>query len=78
MKFIFEGQGEIGSPNMPEFVAKNRNLLAADMIFSSDGLQWTEDEPNIVVGLKGLSSMELKVTGAKVDLHSGLHLQKLR
>ena len=73
VKFIFEGQEEIGSPNMPEFVAKNRNLLAADMIFSSDGLQWTEDEPNIVVGLKGLSSMELKVTGAKADLHSGLH-----
>jgi len=73
VKFIFEGQEEIGSPNMPEFVAKNRNLLSADMIFSSDGLQWTADEPNIVVGLKGLSSMELKVTGAKGDLHSGLH-----
>jgi len=73
IKFIFEGQEEIGSPNMPDFVAENRTLLAADMIFSSDGLQWTADEPNIVVGLKGLSSMELKVTGAKSDLHSGLH-----
>jgi len=73
IKFIFEGQEEIGSPNMPDFVAENRALLAADMIFSSDGLQWTADEPNIVVGLKGLSSMELKVTGAKSDLHSGLH-----
>ena len=58
---------------MPEFVAQNRALLAADMIFSSDGLQWTADKPNVVVGLKGLSSMELKVTGAKSDLHSGLH-----
>lgn len=73
VKFIFEGQEEIGSPDMPEFVAQNRTLLAADMIFSSDGLQWTADEPNIVVGLKGLSSMEIKVTGAKADLHSGLH-----
>ena len=73
IKFIFEGQEEIGSPNMPDFVAENRTLLAADMIFSSDGLQWTADEPNIVVGLKGLSSMELKVAGAKSDLHSGLH-----
>ena len=73
IKFIFEGQEEIGSPNMPDFVAENRTLLAADMIFSSDGLQWTADEPNIVVGLKGLSSMELRVTGAKSDLHSGLH-----
>ena len=58
---------------MPEFVAQNRALLAADMIFSSDGLQWTADKPNVLVGLKGLSSLELKVTGAKSDLNSGLH-----
>ncbi|MDA9929658.1 dipeptidase [Alphaproteobacteria bacterium] len=73
VKFIFEGQEEIGSPDMPEFVAKHADLLSADMIFSADGLQWTADEPNIVVGLKGLSSMEITVEGARSDLHSGLH-----
>ncbi len=73
VKFFFEGQEEIGSPQLPAFFAANRDLLACDMIFSSDGLQWTADEPNIVVGLKGLVGLEICVTGPKGDLHSGLH-----
>ncbi len=73
VKFFFEGQEEIGSPELPNFVAANRELLTCDMIFSSDGLQWTADEPNIVVGLKGLVGLEVKVTGPKSDQHSGLH-----
>jgi acetylornithine deacetylase/succinyl-diaminopimelate desuccinylase-like protein len=73
VKFLFEGQEEIGSPQLPEFVAENRKMLACDMIFSSDGLQWTADEPNLVVGLKGLVGLEITVTGPKGDQHSGLH-----
>ena len=73
IKFLFEGQEEIGSPELPKFIAENRNKLSCDMIFSADGLQWTEDEPNIVLGLKGLLGVEIKVSGPKVDQHSGLH-----
>jgi acetylornithine deacetylase/succinyl-diaminopimelate desuccinylase-like protein len=73
VKFLFEGQEEIGSPELPEFIAKYRKKFSCDMIFSADGLQWTEDEPNIVLGLKGLLGVEIKLTGPKVDQHSGLH-----
>lgn len=73
IKFLFEGQEEIGSPELPAFIAENRHKLACDMIFSSDGLQWTEDEPNIVLALKGLVGVEIKITGPKGDQHSGLH-----
>jgi len=73
IKFLFEGQEEIGSPELPAFIAKNRHKLSCDMIFSSDGLQWTEDEPNIVLALKGLVGVEIKLTGPKGDQHSGLH-----
>ncbi len=73
VKFIFEGQEEIGSPQLPEFVAQHRDLLACDMIFSADGLQWTADESNLVTGLKGLVGLEITVTGAQGDQHSGLH-----
>ncbi|NOX74508.1 MAG: dipeptidase [Alphaproteobacteria bacterium] len=73
IKFLFEGQEEIGSPELPDFVAKHRDLLACDMIFSADGLQWTADEPNLVVGLKGLVGLEITVTGPDGDQHSGLH-----
>lgn len=73
VKFFFEGQEEIGSPELPEFIATHRDMLTCDMIFSSDGLQWTADEPNLVVGLKGLVGLEIKVTGPKSDQHSGLH-----
>jgi len=43
------------------------------MIYSADGLQWTKDEPNLVVGLKGLVGVEISVCGPNGDQHSGLH-----
>jgi acetylornithine deacetylase/succinyl-diaminopimelate desuccinylase-like protein len=58
---------------MPPFLAAHRDLLACDMIFSADGLQWTADEATLVVGLKGLVGAEITVTGPRADLHSGLH-----
>lgn len=73
VKFLFEGQEEIGSPDLPPFIEANRERLAADMIFSADGLQWSEDTPQLVMGLKGVSSMEIIVTGPHSDQHSGLH-----
>ncbi|GAB1360788.1 dipeptidase [Rhodobacter sp.] len=73
VKFFFEGQEEIGSPDLPEFVAAQADLLKADMIFSADGLQWAPDQPQIVDGLKGLVSLEVVVNGPRSDQHSGLH-----
>lgn len=73
VKCFFEGQEEIGSPDLPPFVAAEAGgRLKADMIFSADGLQWDPDTPMVVEGLKGLVSLEIVVRGARSDLHSGL------
>ena len=71
VKFLFEGKEEIGSPNLPAFIAANGSLLKADMIFSADGSQWAEDQPNLITGLKGLIAAQIIVTGANSDQHSG-------
>lgn len=73
VKFFFEGQEEIGSPQLPEFVAKHKSLLTCDMLFSADGLQWAADEAMMVMGLKGLVGIEIELKGPKGDQHSGLH-----
>lgn len=73
VRFFFEGQEEIGSPDLPPFVAANADRLKADFIFSADGLQWAPGQPQIVEALKGLVSMEIVVRGPKADLHSGLY-----
>ena len=72
VKFFFEGQEEIGSPDLPPWVQANRSLLEADMIFSADGLQWAPGEPQIVEALKGLVSLEITVQGPRSDQHSGM------
>ena len=72
VKFFFEGQEEIGSPDLAPFIAANRALLQADMIFSADGSQWSVDEPCLTTALKGLVACEVTVTGAKGDQHSGM------
>jgi len=71
VKFFFEGQEEIGSPHLPPFVAEHGAMLKADMIFSADGSQWAEDQPQLITGLKGLVACEVTVTGARSDQHSG-------
>lgn len=73
VKFLFEGQEEIGSPELPDFVAANRRRLSCDMIYSADGLQWTADEANLVTALKGLVGVEITITGPREDQHSGMH-----
>jgi len=73
VRFFFEGQEEIGSPDLPPFIEANLDRLQADMIFSADGGQWDPETPQLILGLKGLTSLEIKVTGAKADLHSGAH-----
>jgi acetylornithine deacetylase/succinyl-diaminopimelate desuccinylase-like protein len=72
VKFFFEGQEEIGSPDLPPFVAAHADRLQADMIFSADGLQWAPGQPQIVEALKGLVSLEIVVSGPRSDQHSGM------
>jgi acetylornithine deacetylase/succinyl-diaminopimelate desuccinylase-like protein len=73
VKFLFEGQEEIGSPQIPEFVAAQRERLACDLVVSADGGQWSETEPSILLGLRGGCGVQIDVYGAKSDLHSGLY-----
>ncbi len=73
IKFLFEGEEEVGSQSLRDFVAQNRARLKADMAFSSDGLQWAPDQPQIMQAMKGTLAFEITVTGPKADQHSGLH-----
>jgi acetylornithine deacetylase/succinyl-diaminopimelate desuccinylase-like protein len=73
VKFFCEGQEEIGSPNIPAFLQSERERFACDLVLSADGGQWTEQEPHLVVGLKGLAGLQIDIRGARTDLHSGLY-----
>jgi acetylornithine deacetylase/succinyl-diaminopimelate desuccinylase-like protein len=73
VKFFFEGQEEIGSPQMPAFVAAQSDLLACDMVLSSDGGQWTENQPALNVGRRGLCALQIDLQGAAQDVHSGTY-----
>ncbi|MDX1707590.1 MAG: M20/M25/M40 family metallo-hydrolase, partial [Desulfobacterales bacterium] len=71
VKCFFEGQEEIGSPQLPEFISAHRKRLACDLIFSADGGQWDEDQPALMIGLRGLCNLQIDVQAAKSDTHSG-------
>jgi len=73
VKFMVEGEEEIGSPSLKEFCTKNRDMLKADVILISDTTMIAQDIPSITVGLRGLSYLEVEVTGPNRDLHSGLY-----
>ncbi len=73
LKFFFEGQEEIGSPQLAAFVAEHKALLACDLAVSADGGQYGEDQPALLVGLKGLVALQIDVQGAATDLHSGIY-----
>jgi len=71
LKFFFEGQEEIGSPQLPQFIARHRDLLACDLVLSADGSQLSEDQPALLVGLRGICALDIDVRGPNSDLHSG-------
>ncbi len=73
LKFFFEGQEEIGSPQLGAFVAEHKALLACDLAVSADGGQYGENQPSLLVGLKGLVPLQIDVQGAATDLHSGIY-----
>ncbi len=72
VKFMIEGEEEIGSPNMGKWCAENKDLLKADIILVSDTGMIAPDIPSITTGLRGLAYWEVEVTGPNKDLHSGL------
>ncbi|MGH7524410.1 MAG: dipeptidase [Gemmatimonadales bacterium] len=73
VKWMIEGEEEIGSPHLESFIAQHRDLLAADVVLSADGGMWRIDEPSLTLSNRGLAGLELTVTGAAKDLHSGRH-----
>ena len=71
VKFILEGEEEIGSPSLEAFCVANRDLLKADVILVSDTSMVGEETPSLTTGLRGLAYWEIEVTGPNRDLHSG-------
>jgi acetylornithine deacetylase/succinyl-diaminopimelate desuccinylase-like protein len=73
IKFIIEGEEEIGSPNLGKFVSAHKDLLKADVILISDSAMISLENPSIDIGVRGLSYIQLEVTGPNRDLHSGVY-----
>lgn len=73
VKFMIEGEEEIGSDNLELFVKANKEKLACDVVLISDTGIFSNDVPSITTGLRGLSYVEVEVTGPNRDLHSGMY-----
>lgn len=73
VKFMIEGEEEVGSDNLEPFVINNKEKLKCDVILISDTHIISNEHPSITVGLRGLSYLEVEVTGPSRDLHSGIY-----
>lgn len=73
VKFMIEGEEEVGSVNLGTFCRDNKEMLSCDMVLISDTSVIANDTPSITVGLRGLSYVEVEVTGPNKDLHSGVY-----
>lgn len=71
LKFVFEGEEEKGSVNLPRFVSDNQELLKADLVYTADGSSHYSGSPLILLGARGMLSIEITVKGAEWDNHSG-------
>src|SRR5260370_32083771 len=72
LHFIIEGEEEIGSGNLGSFLRQHRSELGCDVVVVSDTGMIAPHTPTLSYGLRGVAALELKVTGAKIDLHSGI------
>jgi len=73
IKFLIEGEEEVGSPNLAKFVTKHKDLLKCDVILISDTAMISLDTPSMDIGVRGLAYIQVEVTGADRDLHSGVY-----
>lgn len=73
VKFLIEGEEEVGSSSLPKFCQDNKELLKADVILVSDTSMIAPEVPSITAGLRGLAYWQVEVTGPNVDLHSGIY-----
>jgi acetylornithine deacetylase/succinyl-diaminopimelate desuccinylase-like protein len=73
VRFLFEGEEEVGSPSLAGFLRDHRNELEADLVVSADGAMWRSSEPSIAIAAKGILAFDVVVTGPGTDLHSGRH-----
>lgn len=73
IKFLIEGEEEVGSPNLGKFVADHKDMLKADVILISDSAMLSMEHPSLDIGVRGLSYIEVEVTAANRDLHSGVY-----
>lgn len=73
IKFLIEGEEEVGSPNLGKFVEQHKDILKADVILISDSSMLSLETPSLDVGVRGLSYIEVEVTGPERDLHSGTY-----
>jgi acetylornithine deacetylase/succinyl-diaminopimelate desuccinylase-like protein len=71
--FLYEGEEEIGSPNLPNLVQAEKEFLACDAVLSADGGQFGPDQPELTVGMKGLGGCQITLSTAHSDLHSGMY-----
>src|SRR4051794_26679316 len=73
VRFLIEGEEEIGSPTLPGFLASHADELRADLVVSADGAMWRPSEPSVPIAAKGLLALDIEVSGPSSDLHSGRH-----
>ncbi len=73
IKFMIEGEEETGSDSLGPFIAANKDKLAADVVLVSDTAMLSNENPSLTIGLRGLSYVEVEVTGPNRDLHSGIY-----
>jgi acetylornithine deacetylase/succinyl-diaminopimelate desuccinylase-like protein len=71
VKFLLEGEEEIGSPHLPGYLEQHAGELACDLVISADGAMWRPGEPSLALASKGLVTLDIVIEGARTDLHSG-------
>lgn len=73
LKFLFEGEEEIGSPALKTLLEENKGLFECDIVLSVDGGMYSKDIPSITTGCRGLAAIQIEVSGPSTDVHSGGH-----
>jgi acetylornithine deacetylase/succinyl-diaminopimelate desuccinylase-like protein len=73
LKILIEGEEESGSPHFEPTLERNRDRLACDLVVSADGAMWRPDRPSMTVASRGMAALDVTITGASKDLHSGRH-----